>query len=175
MRSDDWLVKADPNERLILASYGLGVQVLCQRGRSPFPVERRPNSLVCASFNPSTSEQREGRSIWLKAPWGHDVQVLGRSPAGHLERCRGESTDQTHSVVVTDEKPTHGWKLLEQGPESQSASLICSGGVSAVMGSSDLDEHTLVSDQADGNQLSCSLPFGAGRPIVGTACKPQMG
>ena len=141
-----------------------------QRGRPPFPVERRPNSLVCASFNPSTSEQREGRSIWLKAPWGHDVQVLGRSPAGHLERCRGESTDQTHSVVVTDEKPTHGWKLLEQGPESQSASLICSGGGSAVMGSSDLDEPTFVKGEAPGNQLSCSLPWGANSTIVRMAC-----
>ena len=38
------------------------------------------------------------------------------------------------------------------------------------MGSSDLDVHTLVSGGAPGNQLSCSLPFGAGRPIVGTAC-----
>ena len=37
---------------------------------------------------------------------------------------------------------TGGWKLLEQGPESQVASAGCSGGVSAVMGSSDLDGHT---------------------------------
>ena len=37
---------------------------------------------------------------------------------------------------------TGGWKLLEQEPESQSASALCSGGVSAVMGSSDLDVHT---------------------------------
>ena len=37
---------------------------------------------------------------------------------------------------------TDGWKLLEQGPESQAASALCSGGVSAVMGSSDLDGHT---------------------------------
>ena len=41
------------------------------------------------------------------------------------------------------------------------------------MGSSDLDAHTLVSDGAPGNQLSCSLPFGAGRPIVGMACHAQ--
>ncbi len=37
------------------------------------------------------------------------------------------------AVVVPDERPTHGWKLLEQGPESQAASVMCSGGVSAVM------------------------------------------
>ena len=59
---------------------------------------------------------------------------------------------------------------MEQGPESQSASVICSGGVSAVMGSSDLDEPTFVKVEAPGNQLSCSLPWGANSTIVRTAC-----
>ena len=36
---------------------------------------------------------------------------------------------------------TDGWKLLEQGPFSQAASQLCSGGVSAVMGTSDFDEY----------------------------------
>ena len=45
---------------------------------------------------------------------------------------------------------TGGWKLLEQGPESQSASALCSGGVSAVMGSSDLDGHTFHPSAVDG-------------------------
>ena len=67
---------------------------------------------------------------------------------------------------------TDEWKLLEQGPESQSASGVCSGGVSAVMGSSDLDALTLVSDEAGGNQLSCSLPFGAS-PTHGGSGVPQ--
>ena len=62
------------------------------------------------------------------------------------------STDQTTIFVVTDEALTVGWKLLEQGPESQAASAICSGGVSAVIGSSDLDGPTLVSGHAQGNQ-----------------------
>merc|ERR1712010_356591 len=35
---------------------------------------------------------------------------------GTYERCRGVSTDLTDNSVVTDEKPTDGWKLLEQGP-----------------------------------------------------------
>ena len=39
---------------------------------------------------------------------------------------------------------TDGWKLLEQGPERQSASLFCWGGVSSVMGSSDFDAHSFV-------------------------------
>ena len=38
---------------------------------------------------------------------------------------------------------TDGWKLLEQGPESQSASAVCCGGVSAVISASDLDGPTL--------------------------------
>ena len=38
------------------------------------------------------------------------------------------------------------------------------------MGSSDLNEHTLVSGARSGNQLSCSLPSEANRPIVGMAC-----
>ena len=37
---------------------------------------------------------------------------------------------------------TDGWKLLEQGPESQVASVVCSGGVSSVIGSSDLYGHS---------------------------------
>ena len=73
-------------------------------------------------------------------------------------------------IVAPDESLTNGWKLLEQGPESQSASGVCSGGVSAVMDSSDLDALTLVSDAIERNQLSCSLPFGAARPIVELAC-----
>ena len=89
---------------------------------------------------------------------------------GTYERCREESTGLTLFVVAPDELLTDGWKLLEQGPESQSASALCSGGVSAVMGTSDLDEHTLVTDDANGNQLSCSLPFGSDRPIVEMAC-----
>ena len=38
---------------------------------------------------------------------------------------------------------TGGWTLVEQGPERQFASSFCCGGVSAVMGASDLDGHTL--------------------------------
>ena len=76
-------------------------------------------------------------------------------------------------VVAPDELLTNGWKLLEQGPESQSASAICSGGVSAVMGSSDLDKHTLVSDDGNGNQLSCSLHFAAGTPHPGNGVPEQ--
>ena len=46
---------------------------------------------------------------------------------------------------------TDEWKLLEQGPESQSASAVCSGGVSAVIGSSDLDGHTFHPSASNGD------------------------
>ena len=71
------------------------------------------------------------------------------------------STDQTHISVVTDEALTVGLKSWSRGQKSQAASAICSGGVSAVMGSYDLDAHTLVSGGAPGNQPSYSLPLGA--------------
>ena len=80
------------------------------------------------------------------------------------------STDQTHISVVTDEALTVGLKSWSRGQKSQAASAICSGGVSAVMGSSDLDAHTLGSGGASGNQLSCSLPSEAERLNVGPAC-----
>ena len=105
-----------------------------QKGRPPFPVERRPTSLVCAcSTRPFSGSDREGRSVWLVAPWGHGSRCWAGLLRGTCVRCRGESTDQTSISVVTDEAPTFGWKLLEQGPESQAASEICWGGVSSVM------------------------------------------
>jgi len=48
--------------------------------------------------------------------------------------------------------------------------VICSGGVSAVMGSSDLDGLTLAIGEQLGNQPSCSLLFKPNQPIVGMAC-----
>ena len=127
-------------------------------GGRHFPMERRPISLVCAcSTLPFSGSDREGRSVWLVAPWGHGSRCWACLLRGTCSRCGGESTDQTSISVVTDEAPTVGWKLLEQGPESRSASGMCSGGVSAVIGSSGLDAHTLVRDEANGNQLSCSL------------------
>ena len=42
------------------------------------------------------------------------------------------------------DQPRSLLRLLEQGPESQSASSVCWGGVSSDMGSSDLDAHSFV-------------------------------
>ena len=48
------------------------------------------------------------------------------------------------SACLPKDQPRSFMRLLEQGPESQSASVICSGGVSTVIGSSDLDAHSFV-------------------------------
>ena len=84
------------------------------------------------------------------------------------------STDQTHISVVTDEALTVWLKSWSRGQKSQAAYAICSGGVSAIIGSSDLDAHTLGSRGAAGNQQSCSLPFEAERPILERRGKPSL-
>ena len=63
-----------------------------------------------------------------------------------------------------------GGNCWSRGQKSQAASAVGSGGVSAVMGSSDLDEHTLVSCGASGNQLSCSLLSRLKSPRLPTTC-----
>jgi len=49
---------------------------------------------------------------------------------------------------------------LEQGPESQRASWIGSGGVSAVIGASDLVETSVASLAGGGNQFNRALQLG---------------
>ena len=88
---------------------------------------------------PITAEERKGRSFWLKAPWGHWLEVLGRDLQGYLGRCeRSVDWRGEHSSADQKTNPDACLRLLEQAPESQPASAICCGGVSAVMGSSDL-------------------------------------
>ena len=69
---------------------------------------------------------------------------------------------------------TDGWKLSEQGPESQSASAGCSGGVSAVIGSSDLNGHTFHPSAVNGYPSYRSLPSGAKPASVLMACLTQL-
>ena len=81
------------------------------------------------------------------------------------------SIDVAYSAVPA-KRPclTGGWKLLEQGPESQSASQLCSGGVSAVISASDLDDYTLHPDRRTAYPLSCSLPLDRNLLIVRMMC-----
>ena len=64
---------------------------------------------------------------------------------------------------------------MEQGPESQSASQFCSGGVSAVISASDLDDHTLHPDRRTAYPLSCSLPSGRNPTTLRPACRGATG
>ena len=48
------------------------------------------------------------------------------------------------SACLPKDQPRSFLRLLEQGPESQSASWICSVGPSSLMNASDLDVHSFV-------------------------------
>ena len=102
-------------------------------------------------LQPITSEKRGGSK---RLAGGNPGAIGSRCDAGLLrgtcERCRGESTDQTTISVVTDEVLTFGLKSWSRGQKSQAASSVCSGGVSAVMGSSDLDGHTFYPSVVNG-------------------------
>ena len=76
------------------------------------------------------------------------------------------STDQTTTCVVTDARLTFRLKRWSRCQKSQSAVQVCAGGVSAVTGTYDLDEHIFSSAATPGNQLSFSLPF----QCCGTNC-----
>ena len=56
------------------------------------------------------------------------------------------SVDANQTISLTG-----GWKLLEQGPESQPTSVVCSGGLWVVMVSSDLVGHMFHSSAVDGD------------------------
>ena len=106
-------------------------------GRPPFPAERRPKSLVCASFNPSLVGKGRCRSLWLEAPCGHSLQVSGCCLAGHLGRCEW-SVDWRGTQGLPTKGPTQLIvETVGAGARSQSASAICPGGVSTKIGPSD--------------------------------------
>ena len=116
-----------------------------QRGRPPSPVERRPNSLVCASFNPSLQLGKERvEASGSRRPGAMDSSVGSFSPrAPETVQVERRLAWRTIACPPKDQ-PRSLLRLLEQGPESQSASSVCWGGVSSVMGSSDLDAHSFV-------------------------------
>ena len=116
-----------------------------QRGRPPSPVERRPNSLVCASFNPSLQLGKERvEASGSRRPGAMDSSVGSFSPrAPETVQVERRLAWRTIACPPKDQ-PRSLLRLLEQGPESQSASSVCWGGVSSVMGSSDLDGPSFV-------------------------------
>jgi hypothetical protein len=65
----------------------------------------------------------------------------------------------TYIVVAPDERITIGKKLLEQGPERQSASKACWVGPSSVMNASDLDGYTFAQPKSFGIGVKAHCPF----------------
>ena len=64
---------------------------------------------------------------------------VGLVPTGHLRTVQ-RRVDCSDVLQCRHRRIAHGWvETVEQGPKSQATSTICSGGVSAVIGSSDLD------------------------------------
>ena len=121
-------------------------------------------------------ELRNGRSKRLAC--GNPGAIANRCDAGLLRgtyaRCRGVWTDQSSTVVVTDELLTFGLKSWSRGQKSQAASALCSGGVSAVIGSSDLDAHTFRPSAALAYPRYRSLPSRLSSSRLPKMCLPTL-
>ena len=110
-------------------------------------MERRPSSLARSFVHGSTHHFRKERGAKRLAqgvlgPWALAVGLLSpRAP----ETVQVERRLVWRTIVCPPkDQPRSLLRLLEQGPESQSASSVCWGGVSSVMGSSDLAAHSFV-------------------------------
>ena len=121
-------------------------------------------------------ELRNGRSKRLAC--GNPGAIAKRCDArllqGTYARCRGVWTDQSSTVVVTDELLTFGLKSWSRGQKSQAASALCSGGVSAVIGSSDLDAHTFRPSAALAYPRYRSLPSRLSSSRLPKMCLPTL-
>ncbi len=119
---------------------------------------------------PITSEEREWKRLAQGAlgPWALGVGSLTqRAPRAVQVECRlAWRTD----ACLPKDQPWSWLRLLEQGPESQSASVICAGGVSAVMGTSDLDGLTFHPLGGVWHRSNRALPSEPNRMIVEMAC-----
>jgi hypothetical protein len=74
------------------------------------------------------------------------------------QRCRARRT-------------AHGWvESWSRGQKSQRASSACSGGVSAVMGTSDFDAHTFAQHSSFAIGVKAHCPLKPKPPTVETAC-----
>ena len=121
-------------------------------------------------------ELRNGRSKRLAC--GNPGAIANRCDAGLLRGTyawfRGVWTDQSSTVVVTDELLTFGLKSWSRGQKSQAASALCSGGVSAVIGSSDLDAHTFRPSAALAYPRYRSLPSRLSSSRLPKMCLPTL-
>ena len=74
------------------------------------------------------------------------------------------------SACLPKDQPRSFMRLLEQGPESQSASWICSVGPSSLMNASDLDDHSFVPLGHKVIGIKAHCPFDGIYANVGMAC-----
>ena len=137
-------------------------------------MERRPSSLVCALFNPSRLKREKGSKLLARGALGPFALDVGscspRAPwAVQVERRLAWRT----IACLPKDQPRSLLRLLEQGPESQSASEICSGGVSAVISSSDLDGLTFNPQWRLWHQSNRALPSREKKPKISSACQMQ--
>ena len=155
-----------------VAGHHWWISAQLQRGRPPLPVERRPSSFVCASFNPSRLKREKGSKLLARGALGPFARGVGScSPRAPLAVQMERRLVWRTSACRPKDQPRSLLRLLEQGPESQSASAICSGGVSAVISTSDFDGLTLHPQWRLWHRSNRALPSNEKKPKVGLACK----
>ena len=97
--------------------------------------------------------------------------VSPRAPRAVQAECRWRDVSDVYLPI---DQPRSLLRLLEQGPESQSASSICAGGVSTVISSSEFDAHILNPLEASCHRSNRALPSMGKPPIVGTVCSSSV-
>ena len=106
------------------------------------------------------------------APWGHGSRCWADGNSqGTCGGARG-SVDAKHDQVcaLATTSPQSKKDCWSRGQKRQLASAIWLGGVSAVMGASDLDAVTFQWPAGFGHQCSCSLPQEQKPRRLGMAC-----
>ena len=95
-------------------------------------------------IQPITSEERGSKHL-ARGALGPLARGFGSFSPRAPQTVRTERRLVWRTIACPPKDQPRSWlRLLEQGPESQSASLVCWGGVSSVMGSSDLGAHSFV-------------------------------
>ena len=91
------------------------------------------------------SEEKKGSKRLARGALGPWARGIGSFSPRAPETVQVERRLAWRTIACPPkDQPRSLLRLLEQGPESQSASSVCWGGVSSVMGSSDLDAHSFV-------------------------------
>ena len=155
-----------------VAGHHWWISAQLQRGRPPLPVERRPSSFVCASFNPSRLKREKGSKLLARGALGPFARGVGScSPRAPLAVQMERRLVWRTSACRPKDQPRSLLRLLEQGPESQSASAICCVGPSSFMDASDLDGLTFHPRRVGWHRSNRALPSERKKSTVRTACR----